>query len=244
MKRRPKRSTVRTNETVLTMKRGDVTGDGYRDKVYLVGLPSQNGGFIQNITLVIKNGKTGTVTRVALQENAGFTPSLYLCDFTGDGVEDIKVTIQSGGSGGFTFTYIYSFVHSELRLLFSQDMYMASKQFRAFYEDGYVVVVVDEGLNLTFRIDVSTNPVAQELYDEDGNLIEPTEANVGPLIVAIPIILDEGKGTCSLQALTRVYGQFAADTLGFVQDYLSWDGTAFTTVREDLAVGPSEPVED
>lgn len=229
---------------VLSTKVGDVTGDGYKDRVSLVGTPTEDSGFIRNITLMIKNGRTGRVTQVPLMENAGFSPTVFLCDFTGDGVDDIKVTIQSGGSGGFTYTYVYSFVRSELRLLFNGETYMNSKQFRAFYADGYVVVVVDEGLNLTFRIDVSTDPAAADLYNPDGTLKEPTEANVGPFILAYPIVLDEAKGTCSLLALTRVYGQFAADTLGYVQDYLSWNGTTFATVREDLAIGSSAPIEE
>jgi len=190
---------------------------------------------------MIRNGRTGRVTQVPLPENVGYEPTVFLGDFTGDGVDDIKVTIQSGGSGGFTFTYIYSFLRSQLRMLFSGDQYSASKQFRAFYEDGYVVVVVDEGQNLTFRIDVSTDPAAQDLYDENGNLIQPTEANVGPFIIAYPIVLNEATGTFSLQALTRVYGQFAADTLGYIQDYLTWNGTSFATVREDLAIQGSTP---
>lgn len=231
----------RATQEVLTRKFGDVTGDGVQDEIYLVGIPSSEGGFTQDITLMIKNGKTGRVTQVPLKDNAGYSPTIFLCDFTGDGVLDIKVTIQSGGSGGFTYTYIYSFTNSQLRLLFDAEMYMASKRFNAHYADGYVVVVNDEGLDLTFRIDVSTDTAAQDLYDANGKLKQPTEANVGPFIMAIPIVLDENTGTCDLQVLTRVYGLFAADTLGYIQDYIAWDGAGWKTVREDLAIGPSAP---
>ncbi len=232
----------RANQEVLVRKFGDVTGDGVQDEVYLVGIPSSEGGFIREITLMIRDGRTGRVTQVAMEQNAGYMPTIFLCDFTGDDILDIKVTIQSGGSGGFNFVYIYSFANNQLRLLFDQDRYMAGKQFRAFYADGYVVVVEDEGLQLTFRIDVSTNPAAEDLYDDNGRLIEPTEANVGPMITAIPIVLDEESGTCNLQVLTRVYGQFAADTLGYIQDYLEWTSGGWRTVREDLAINPSAPV--
>jgi hypothetical protein len=229
----------RANQEVLVRKFADVTGGGVQDEVYLVGIPSSEGGFIRDITLMIRNGRTGRVTQVAMEQNAGYSPTIFLCDFTGDGILDIKVTIQSGGSGGFNFVYIFSFANSQLRLLFDQDSYMAGKQFRANYADGYVVVVVDETLQLTFRIDVSTDPAAQDLYDQSGRLIQPTEANVGPMIDAIPIVLDEESGTCDLQVLTRVFGQFAADTLGYIQDYLEWNGDGWRTVREDLAIGPS-----
>lgn len=232
----------RANQEVLVRKFGDVTGDGVQDEVYLVGIPSSEGGFIREITLMIRDGRTGRVTQVAMEQNAGYMPTIFLCDFTGDDILDIKVTIQSGGSGGFNFVYIYSFANNQLRLLFDQDRYMAGKQFRAFYADGYVVVVEDESLQLTFRIDVSTNPAAEDLYDDNGRLIEPTEANVGPMITAIPIVLDEESGTCNLQVLTRVYGQFAADTLGYIQDYLEWTSGGWRTVREDLAINPSAPV--
>lgn len=230
---------TRLTEQVLTRKFGDVTGDGVADEIFLVGDVSEDSAFIQNITLFIRNGRTTRVTQVPLQDNAGFEPTLFLCDFTGDGILDIKVSIQSGGSGGFVFTYIYSFVDNRVRLLFDGESYSNSKQFRAFYDDGFVVVVVDEGLGLTFRIDVSADPAAQDLYDENGNLKQPTEANVSPFILAYPIVLDEEAGTCSLLALTRVFGLFAADTLGFVQDFLSWNGRRFETFREDLAIRPS-----
>ncbi len=224
---------------VLTRKYGDVTGDGVADEIYLVGDVSEDSAFIQNITLCIRNGKTGRVTQVHLSENAGFEPTIFLCDFTGDDILDIKVSIQSGGSGGFVYTFVYSFVDSRIRLLFDGQRYFETKDLRAFYADGFVVVVVDEGQNLTFRIDVSTDPAAQDLYDENGNLKEPTQANVGPFILAYPIVLDEAEGTCSLLALTRVWGTFAADTIGYIQDYLSWNGQRFETVREDLAINPS-----
>lgn len=227
-------------QEAIVSRSGDVTGDGVADQVWLTGVTTEDSPFIQNITLMIQNGVTGRITQVALQENAGYEPTIFLCDFTGDGVMDIKVSIQSGGSGGFVFTYIYSFVNSQLRLLFSGERYAASRQFRAYYIDGYTVVVEDVGRGQVHRIDVSLDPAAVDLYNPDGTLKQPTEANVGPFIMAIPVILDESTGVCSLIALTRVYGTFAADTLGYIQDYLSWDGSNFSTVREELAIFPRD----
>ncbi|NLW17370.1 MAG: VCBS repeat-containing protein [Firmicutes bacterium] len=224
-------------QEVIVSRTGDVTGDGVADKVWLTGTRTEDSPFIQDITLMIQNGVTGRITQVALQENMGYEPTILLCDFTGDGVLDIKVSIQSGGSGGFVFTYIYSFVNNRLRLLFSGERYEASRQFRAYYIDGFRVVV-ENGRGQEYRIDVSQDTAAADLYNPDGTLKQPTEANVGPFIMAIPVLLEESSGVCSLIALTRVYGTFAADTLGYIQDYLSWDGNHFSTVREELAIFP------
>lgn len=233
---------VKTNsmQDVIVSRSGDVTGDGVIDQVWLTGMTTEDSPFIQNITLMIQNGMTGRITQVALQENMGYEPTIFLCDFTGDGVLDIKVSIQSGGSGGFVFTYIYSFANNQLRLLFSGERYSASRQFRAYYIDGYTVVVEDEGRGQVYRIDVSLDPAAADLYNPDGTLKQPTEANVGPFLQALPVILDESGDVCSLIALTRVYGTFAADTLGIIQDTMAWDGAAFSTLREELAIFPRE----
>ncbi len=230
---------LRNSQEVIVSRTGDVTGDGVPDKVWLTGVRTEDSPFIRDITLMIQNGMTGLITQVALQENAGYEPTILLCDFTGDDVLDIKVSIQSGGSGGFVFTYIYSFANSRLRLLFSGERYSAGRQFRAYYIDGFTVVV-ENGRGEEYRIDVSQDSAAADLYNPDGTLKQPTEASVGPFIMAIPVILDESTGVCSLIALTRVYGTFAADTLGYIQDYLSWDGSMFSTVREELAIFPQE----
>lgn len=231
---------LRSSQAIIASRSGDVTGDGVVDTVWLTGTTTEDSPFIQNISLMIQNGMTGRITQVALQENMGYEPTIFLCDFTGDGVLDIKVSIQSGGSGGFVFTYIYSFVNSQLRLLFSGERYSASRQFRAYYVNGFTVVVEDVGRGQVYRIDVSLDPAAADLYNPDGTLKQPTEANVGPFITALPVVLDESTGVCSLIALTRVYGTFAADTLGFIQDYLSWNGSMFSTVRKELAIFPRE----
>lgn len=230
-------------QEVIVSRFGDVTGNGVVDEVWLAGVKTEDSPFIQDITLLIQNGRTGLVTQVVLPEDAGYEPTLFLCDFTGDGALDIKVSIQSGGSGGFVFTYIYSFANGRLKLLFAGERYAASRNFKAYYADGFVVVVEDEARDQVYRIDVSLDPAAKDLYHADGTLKEPTEANVGPFIMATPVILDESTGLCSLMALTRVYGTFAADTLGYIQDYLSWDGNALSTVREELAIFPRDLTE-
>ncbi|NLY54360.1 MAG: VCBS repeat-containing protein [Firmicutes bacterium] len=230
-------------QAIIVRRTADVTGDSVPDQVWLTGVTTEDSPFIQDITLMVQNGRTGRITQVALSENAGYDPTLFLCDFTGDGVLDVKVSIQSGGSGGFVFTYIYSFANNQVRQVFSGERYEQGQEFEAFYTDGYVVVVHDLRQELTFTIDVSRDPAAADLYNPDGTLKEATAANVGPFIMALPIILDESTERCDLMALTRVYGTFAADTLGFIQDYLTWDGSSFRTVRKELATFPREGTE-
>ena len=102
----------RISPNIVAYARGDVNGDRVPDNVYLTGTRTPDSPFIQNITLVIHDGATGLFTRIPLSENAGYIPSLFLRDFTGDGVNDILISIASGGSGAFMYYYIFSFINS------------------------------------------------------------------------------------------------------------------------------------
>jgi hypothetical protein len=95
---------------VITTINADVTGDGILDIVSLIGEKDETSDiFIKNIMLVIKDGKTGQSTSTTFSNNAGYNPRLFIGDFTCDGVGEILISIDSGGSGGFGFYYIYSY---------------------------------------------------------------------------------------------------------------------------------------
>ena len=49
----------RVTPSVVAFAKGDVTGDRVPDDVYLTGTKSQDSPFIENITLFVKNGRTG-----------------------------------------------------------------------------------------------------------------------------------------------------------------------------------------
>jgi len=109
--------------SIVDYIRGDVNGDRIPDNVYLTGIRTPNSPFIQNITLVIQNGMTGEITSIALSENAGYNPTLFLGDFTGNRVNDILISINSGGSGGIMYYYICSFLNNSEKLLFDFNEY-------------------------------------------------------------------------------------------------------------------------
>ncbi len=93
---------------------GDINGDGIMDVVFLTAVKSiePSSPYLKQITLNIQDGATNKVHTVTLNANgnSGYNPTVFLADFTGDRVKDILVRIDSGGSGAFTFDYVYSFI--------------------------------------------------------------------------------------------------------------------------------------
>lgn len=143
------------NSAVVAFARGDINGDNIPDYVYVTGMKESGVSIIKNLTLVIQDGATGVLTQVPLKENMGYNPTLFLGDLTGEGVKDILITIPTGGSGGTTYNYVYSFENNNLRLLFDSDVYNQMYQYEVTYKDNYKVEVLSKINNTKYLIDLS-----------------------------------------------------------------------------------------
>jgi hypothetical protein len=225
---------------VLDMKQGDVNGDGIPDNVYLIGYKpyGPTGIFADHIAIAIQDGSTHKITMVDLHNNAGYNAGLFLGDFNKDRVADIFVSIDSGGSGGYGIYYIYSFRNNRLNVLFDVDKYNQQYKFRANYEDFYKVGVASPELDILFTIDISHRgyDYLSQYYDENGKLKQPVQGVVLSVGVLYPIVTDPKSGSYDLLAMQRIIGTINADTLGYVENLLTWKGNAFTSSRLSASI--------
>ncbi|WP_152667775.1 VCBS repeat-containing protein [Aneurinibacillus tyrosinisolvens] len=224
---------------LLDMKRGDVNGDGIIDNVYLYGnKPEGTGIFADNITLVIQDGHSNQSTTVNLQNNAGYNARLFLGDFSKDNVQDILVSIDSGGSGGYGIFYIYSFKNNILRQMFDVERYNKEYKFIVNYQDFYKVSVANAPLDVLFTIDISYKgyDYVSQYYSENGKLKQPIKGEVLALSALFPIVTNEKRMSYDLLALQRIIGTSNSDTLGYVENLLIWDGTGFVSSRLTVAI--------
>nr|WP_236905064.1 FG-GAP-like repeat-containing protein [Clostridium formicaceticum] len=220
---------------------GDVNGDGIPDHVYLAGVTTTDSPFIQKITLVIQDGRTGMFQYIPLTSNAGYNPTLFLGDFTGDGIKDIMISIASGGSGGMMYYYIYSYVGNIPKLLFDYDVFNEAYQYQVVYKDDYKVDVINTTTGIKYVIDITYKgqDYLNEIYDADGKLKAPLEGFVNPLSGLYPIDFD-ANGVYELLAYQRISGRFAADALGYLQTTLKWNSRNFVLMNQYVAILGSE----
>jgi hypothetical protein len=220
---------------------GDVNGDGVPDNVYLTGIKTPDSPFIQNITLVIQHGITGEFTSIALGENAGYNPTLFLGDFTGDGVNDILIGINSGGSGGIMYYYIYSFINNVARLLFDFNVYNDEYQYHVTYKDNYKVEVTSTKNSERYIIDISNREAEylNEIYDENGKLKNPIHGFVNPISGLYPVDFDSNK-VYELLAYQKIAGRYNADSLGYVLNTLKWKDNVFALDNQNVAIFGSQ----
>ncbi|MDZ5710644.1 VCBS repeat-containing protein [Jeotgalibacillus haloalkalitolerans] len=222
---------------VVSFAYGDVTGDRVPDNVYLTGIMTPDSPFIQQITLLVQDGRSGRFTSIPLQENAGYNPTVFLGDFTGNGVDDILISIATGGSGGTMYVYIYSFLNNNPQLLFDVDVYNEQYQYEVHYQDDYKVEVVSLINHQTYIIDISQrgSEYLSEIYDENGRLKSPITGFVNPLSGLYPVDFDSDK-RYELLAYQKIAGRYNADSLGYVLNTLAWLDHRFVLQDQNVAI--------
>lgn len=228
------------NRYLLTFQEGDVSGDGVPDYVYLYGSKTGDSAssFVDNIAIVIEDGYSGKTSTIIPDFNAGYNPRLFLGDFTADGVDDIKLSIDSGGSGGYGFFYIYTYIDNVPKEIFDFNQYNALYQYTVDYMDLYRVAIYNMNHNQLFVLDVSYkgNEYVSQYYDEFGRLIMPIQGEVLAIGALMPFIQNEDINAYELLAFQRIIGPINSDTLGFIQNVLSWDGEEFVSTRMSAVI--------
>ncbi len=231
------------NDTnIIAEAYGDVNGDNIRDYVYLTGTRTPNSGYIQNITLVIRDGRTGIKQRARLKSDSGYSPTVTLQDFTGDKIKDIMIGIASGGSGGIMFYYVFSDVNNRLAQLFDYEEYNLRYSYKVEFADYYKVNVTNVEKNVVFVIDITYKgkEYLDELYTPEGILKQPVEGWVDPLGGLYPIDFD-GNGVYELLGYQSIAGRYHADSLGYVQSVLKWNGRKFYLMEQYVDVFGGSP---
>ena len=226
---------------IVSYASGDVNGDGILDNVYLTGIKTSDSPFTENITLIIQSGSTGRVTSIPLSENAGYNPTLFLGDFTGDTVDDILISIATGGSGGIMYYYIYSFLNNNIQLMFDFELFNERYQYDVTFEDNYKVDVISMNNNKKYIIDISNKDVdyLNEIYDDNGKLKNSIEGFVNPLSGLYPVDFDSNK-VYSLLAYQKIAGRYNADSLAYVMNTLEWKDNIFILDNQNVAIFGSE----
>lgn len=226
---------VKDVQVLLSSQCGRVLSEGVQ-KVELYASYHNKGLYAHDIKIVVKDKHSDKQLFVITpKEDSGYFPAVLLADFTGDGVDEIYIGIDSGGSGAFGYYYIYSLVNGSVETLF--DYSTLPNNYTAQYVDNYKVAVSDSVDNVTFNIDISQRDrqYLDGIYNSDGKLIKPVSADVSAVNTVYPYFFST-RNKFNILVLRRITGLYNADSLGYVIEYMTYNGSSFETLYRAVSV--------
>lgn len=217
---------------------GDFTGDGTVDTAKLAWNKSApDSEYVTDITLLLRNGSTGAEASFPLPEKSGYSPTLFAGDFTGDGIPDLFISIQSGGSGAMTYNFLYTYKEAVLRTLFDTNQYNEEQKYTVEYLDYYRVRITSLNNRQSYLIDISSrgSDYLSDIYNENGKLKQPLQGDVLPVSGVFPVDFDLN-GVYELLIFQGIMGQYNADRFGYVQNILTYKEGRWNFMNQWVAV--------
>lgn len=220
---------ARVDYTIIDTKIGYVTEAQVPSKVILKGKFSNKGLYAENIIIEVYNLKTNKLQlTIKPKVNSGYMPRILLEKFDKSNMDKIFLGIDSGGSGGFGFFYVYDVKNNIQSDLFDFELFNKGNNYAANYLDYYKVKVVKSSDKTTYLIDLSlrNNDYLQQIYNFDGKLKKSVDANVSGVNTVFPYF-NSTAGYFQLQVLQRITGLYNADSLGYVNTQMTLEDNTF-----------------
>ena len=143
----------------------------------------------------------------------GYEPKMQFCDFSGDSIADVYVSMATGGSGGIGDFYLATFAGNVARQLPVPPPLTISGRFL----DDYKVLIEVKETGQKTVIDVSDKKAqydSEGLY-RNGKLLKPTTILPNAYSTLEPIDRNRN-GVCELRGIQRIAGAYNADTIAYV----------------------------
>lgn len=147
---------------VLNETSADIDGDGNGDEIRVFGKkPSDTEEYASEINISVRFSKSGFTKKTNTTVLNGKAHELYIYDFTGDGKNDIMISVPDSGTQGTITTAIFDFSHSIPENIFSASDNLGAK-IKMKYSDDFIINATLNGkqnfsINLSKRADELIN---------------------------------------------------------------------------------------
>jgi hypothetical protein len=221
---------------VLDRQTGDIAGDGKPKDILLVGRkPDTNSNFADDLSIVVRAGASENAVTVKLPKVGGYDGKLFIGDFSGDKVNDVLVTITTGGSGGIIEHRIVTFV-GEPKIIFGAEENKGIAITGRFI-DGFKFELTEETTKRKAIVDLAYKKdiyIKANLYDAGGTLLRQQSGWVNPFGELNPVDIDRD-GTYELRGQQRVAGLYNADTVASIFSIWKYENQKWTAKQIEVS---------
>lgn len=213
---------LKADTYISDYKYEDVTGDGVKDDIILVGYRRYDAScsLREKILVVVRDGNTEKYYAVSPGKiDGGISGSIFTGDFDGDRVSDIMVTIGTGGSGGCSWYSVFSFKKHRCKYLFEEEGFSKGFDFEVVYKDNYQIEVLNKSIKKLYVLDAENKKdtyTGLGIYSAEGRLLKLAKGSFDMISSLVPVDVDND-GVYELKSIQAVWGICHADTLGYAK---------------------------
>ena len=226
---------------IVAIDKGDINGDNIIDTVYIVGKKpvDPNIRYIENIKIIIQDGKTNKINEIYLKVNSGYNPELSLVRFSKSSIKQIFISIDSNDEYESRRFYIYSFENNEVKKIFDFEVFNNSYIYDVSFLENFKVKIISEKTNKTFVLDITNKGVTylSDIYNPDGTLKSKIKGKVIGLNNLYPVDINNDN-IFELMAIQRVIGLYPDDVLATIETPLILKNENFSTQNTQQFITP------
>lgn len=231
-----KTSLTQLNLEFIESKVVDVTGDGNKDNVLLLGSKLDRGDspFRENLMIVVQESKSKKYLKATYENFTGYEPNLIIREFTGDNIADVMVVANSGGSGGIYHHLIASFKDNEVEVIFDKKNNKGLKVSGQFIPN-FKAELEFLDLNKKALIDISANKreyLKLQIYNQNGDLVKKRiiRPYSHPFSKLEPVDYNND-GQYELKGIQRIVGANNSDTISGLESIWTYEDNKWKLVE-------------
>lgn len=193
--------------------------------------------FVSGIRISVYDGET-LVAEIRPRTDSGYEPQLLLADFTGKGFPQLFYSASSGGSGGFSYYYVFDVEGSGARTLFDYEAFSRENRYSGRFLEGFRAEVRGEGLRYLLDVSEMDSFFRDKIFDSEGNVLSEEEIFVSDVNTVFPY-WNAGMKRNQLLVLQRATAVASVNQLGYVATWLTWGENGFTAYYHDFSLLPA-----
>ena len=229
-------------ETLISTQCGYVVCEDSLSQVLLYAVYHDKGLYAQHLRIEVRDATDRSLqAEIHPTVDYGYAPKLKLFDFMENGLAQLYLSSDSGGSGAFAFCEIFDVRSGTPTSIFSNDSFDRQYRYTAAYQDGFRIKIQRSGPAETYLIDISCREKAylDQLYLPDGKLKAPQTADISQLNTCFPYY-NATADRWQLCALQRITGLYSADAYGYLIHLMQYEHQGFSSYFSMAGILPCE----
>lgn len=220
---------------------GNVVAADQNNKILLKGQREKDGIYYTNVRIEILDDSGNVLTVIKPKTNSGYNPNIMLPEFLGDGTQQVFLSLESGGSGGYGFYYVYGFKDKNLKVMFDYEKFGKENAFVGKFLDGYRAEIKAIGKPDLYMLDLSKKPQDYKdmIWNARGKLLKPVAVNIGGVNTVFPYF-NSSEGRCQLNVYQKATGVAEAYALGYINSQLSYGEQGFEVYFQTMNIYPDK----